>query len=186
MEEQKSGRPRKTPRSFVVSVGLEEEFWRQLTNARGSPACPARDAPKVPPLSLCTLPRFGGGLTSWQSALPSPLVFPQTFIVPLVLIHASPLYFARHGKRKDDCLNSPAGVQPSSVPKRRWGIALLLGFGVLVNYFDRVNLSVSMPCKFVWNFRGDVRISVERLQLDLCVAATLPSGLLLDRFGVTA
>ena len=30
-----------------------------------------------------------------------------------------------------------------SVPRRRWGMALLLGFGVLVNYFDRVNLSVS-------------------------------------------
>jgi len=31
----------------------------------------------------------------------------------------------------------------SRVPRRRWGIALLLGFGVLVNYFDRVNLSVA-------------------------------------------
>src|SRR2546422_4558916 len=31
----------------------------------------------------------------------------------------------------------------SGVPRRRWGIAWLLGFGVLVNYFDRVNLSVS-------------------------------------------
>jgi len=29
------------------------------------------------------------------------------------------------------------------IPRRRWAIALLLGFGVLVNYFDRVNLSVS-------------------------------------------
>ena len=29
------------------------------------------------------------------------------------------------------------------MPRRRWGIAWLLGFGVLVNYFDRVNLSVS-------------------------------------------
>src|SRR3954468_4768091 len=31
----------------------------------------------------------------------------------------------------------------ASIPRRRWGIALLLGFGVLVNYFDCVNLSVS-------------------------------------------
>ncbi|MGA7632056.1 MAG: MFS transporter, partial [Terriglobales bacterium] len=30
-----------------------------------------------------------------------------------------------------------------SAPRRRWGMACLLGFGVLVNYFDRVNLSVS-------------------------------------------
>jgi MFS family permease len=33
----------------------------------------------------------------------------------------------------------PAGP----VPRRRWRIAWLLGLGVLVNYFDRVNLSVS-------------------------------------------
>jgi len=36
-----------------------------------------------------------------------------------------------------------ATSQTRKVPRRRWGIALLLGFGVLVNYFDRVNLSVS-------------------------------------------
>jgi hypothetical protein len=29
------------------------------------------------------------------------------------------------------------------IPKRRWRIAWLLGLGVLVKYFDRVNLSVS-------------------------------------------
>ena len=30
-----------------------------------------------------------------------------------------------------------------AVERRRWTIAILLGLGVLVNYFDRVNLSVS-------------------------------------------
>jgi MFS transporter, ACS family, D-galactonate transporter len=30
-------------------------------------------------------------------------------------------------------------TEERSVPRRRWGIAFLLGFGVLVNYFDRVN-----------------------------------------------
>ena len=34
-------------------------------------------------------------------------------------------------------------AKKQSVPRRRWGIAWLLGLGVLVNYFDRVNLSVS-------------------------------------------
>ncbi len=29
------------------------------------------------------------------------------------------------------------------IPRRRWRIAFLLGVGVLVNYFDRVNLSVA-------------------------------------------
>src|SRR3982074_412034 len=42
---------------------------------------------------------------------------------------------------------TPAQVNPAAqfqiVPRRRWGIAMLLGLGVLVNYFDRVNLSVS-------------------------------------------
>jgi ACS family D-galactonate transporter-like MFS transporter len=37
-------------------------------------------------------------------------------------------------------LNRPS---TNSIPRRRWRIAWLLGLGVLVNYFDRVNLSVS-------------------------------------------
>jgi hypothetical protein len=36
-----------------------------------------------------------------------------------------------------------ASTSKKAVPRRRWGIAWLLGFGVLVNYFDRVSLSVS-------------------------------------------
>jgi sugar phosphate permease len=36
-----------------------------------------------------------------------------------------------------------ATQDPRNIPRRRWGIALLLGFGVPVNYIDRVNLSVS-------------------------------------------
>ena len=31
------------------------------------------------------------------------------------------------------------------VTNLRWGIAVLLGIGVLVNYFDRVNLTVAEP-----------------------------------------
>ena len=42
-------------------------------------------------------------------------------------------------REMDELLKQPE----AAVPKRRWGIALLLGLGVLVNYFDRVNLSVS-------------------------------------------
>ena len=37
----------------------------------------------------------------------------------------------------------PALDANQRVPRRRWVIASLLGFGVLVNYFDRVNVSVS-------------------------------------------
>ena len=32
-----------------------------------------------------------------------------------------------------------------NVGRRRWGIGALLGVGILVNYFDRVNISVAAP-----------------------------------------
>src|ERR1700737_5576409 len=35
------------------------------------------------------------------------------------------------------------GVTLSRVPRRRWRIAFLLAFGVMVAFFDRINLSVS-------------------------------------------
>src|SRR5271156_4469306 len=31
------------------------------------------------------------------------------------------------------------------VGRRRWGIGALLGLGILINYFDRVNISVAAP-----------------------------------------
>jgi len=70
-------------------------------------------------------------------------------------------------------------------PRRRWTIALILGIGVLVNYFDRVNLSVSRDAlqatfgisavTYGW-LSGAYNWTYMFLQL--------PSGLLLDRFGV--
>ncbi len=72
-----------------------------------------------------------------------------------------------------------------SIPRRRWGIALLLGFGVLVNYFDRVNLSVSQDA-----LRDAFGISTVTFGYLLSAyswtyaALQLPSGLLLDRLGV--
>jgi hypothetical protein len=38
---------------------------------------------------------------------------------------------------------SESGSSHLDVPNRRWRIAFLLGAGVLINYFDRVNLSVA-------------------------------------------
>ena len=71
------------------------------------------------------------------------------------------------------------------IPRRRWGIALLLGLGVLVNYIDRVNVSVAEPylhdtfgigkITFGW-LLGAYSWTYAMLQL--------PSGVLLDRFGV--
>ncbi len=78
-----------------------------------------------------------------------------------------------------------ADLHGEKIPRRRWTIALLLGIGVLVNYFDRVNLSVSRDAleasfgisvvMFGW-LSGAYNWTYMFLQL--------PSGLLLDRFGV--
>jgi MFS family permease len=73
----------------------------------------------------------------------------------------------------------------SDIPRRRWRIAWLLGIGVLVNYFDRVNLSVSFN-----GLHSDFGISdvtfgyllgAYNWTYALC---QLPIGVFLDRLGV--
>jgi ACS family D-galactonate transporter-like MFS transporter len=67
----------------------------------------------------------------------------------------------------------------------RWTIGLLLGLGVLVNYFDRVNLSVSHDALV-----GSFGISAATFGLLSAAyswtyaACQLPTGVLLDNFGV--
>jgi MFS family permease len=76
-------------------------------------------------------------------------------------------------------------TETRSVPRRRWGIAFLLGFGVLVNYFDRVNLSVSQDA--LHNAFGISTVTFGYLLSAYSwtyAAFQLPSGLILDRFGV--
>jgi MFS transporter, ACS family, D-galactonate transporter len=73
------------------------------------------------------------------------------------------------------------------IPRVRWGIGVLLGAGVLINYFDRINLSIGAPQlqqefgltdgELGWLFSGFFW-SYALLQI--------PSGMILDRFGVTA
>jgi MFS transporter, ACS family, D-galactonate transporter len=69
--------------------------------------------------------------------------------------------------------------------RRRWRIAALLGIGVLVNYFDRVNLSVAHEA-----LHKDFGISNAGYGYLLSAyvwtyaALQLPVGVLLDRFGV--
>ncbi|MDR3536818.1 MAG: MFS transporter [Acetobacteraceae bacterium] len=77
-------------------------------------------------------------------------------------------------------------TQTAAIPKLRWRIGLLLGVGVLINYFDRINLSVAAPQlqhefgltdgELGWLFSGFFW-SYALLQV--------PTGLILDRFGVT-
>ena len=71
------------------------------------------------------------------------------------------------------------------MPRRRWAIAWLLGFGVLVNYFDRVNLSVSQAALHASFGISTVTFGYLLSTYSWTYAALqLPSGLLLDRFGV--
>jgi ACS family D-galactonate transporter-like MFS transporter len=71
------------------------------------------------------------------------------------------------------------------IPRRRWSIAWLLGLGVLVNYFDRVNLSVSHDA-LITTF-GISTITFGYLSgaynwtYALC---QLPVGVLLDKVGI--
>ncbi len=75
--------------------------------------------------------------------------------------------------------------QEPQAARRRWTIALLLGAGVLVNYFDRVNLSVSHDA--LQHDFGMSNVAFGYLSgayswtYALC---QLPIGVLLDRFGV--
>lgn len=72
-----------------------------------------------------------------------------------------------------------------SIPRRRWRIAWLLAIGVLVNFFDRVNLSVAQSA-----LQHDFGISLIAYGYLLSAynwtyaAMQVPAGLLLDRFGV--
>jgi len=71
------------------------------------------------------------------------------------------------------------------VPHRRWVIASLLGFGVLVNYFDRVNISVAREGLHASFGVTDVAFGYLLGAYSWSYAALqLPSGELLDRFGV--
>jgi MFS transporter, ACS family, D-galactonate transporter len=71
------------------------------------------------------------------------------------------------------------------IPRRRWWIAALLGFGVLVNYFDRVNLSVSQQALTEAFGMSAVTFGYLSSAYNWTYAALqLPSGLILDRFGV--
>jgi MFS transporter, ACS family, D-galactonate transporter len=82
-------------------------------------------------------------------------------------------------------LSMPA-LTTQHAPQRRWRIGLLLGAGVLVNYVDRINLSVAAP-------QLQQEFGLGNAQLGLLLSSffwayallQIPSGILLDRFGVT-
>lgn len=71
------------------------------------------------------------------------------------------------------------------IPRRRWLMAAVLGFGVLVNYFDRVNLSVAKEALTKEFGLSNVTFGYLLSAYNWTYAALqLPTGVLLDRFGV--
>jgi sugar phosphate permease len=73
----------------------------------------------------------------------------------------------------------------SSVPRRRWRIAFLLAFGVLVNFFDRINLSVSREA--LHDSFGLSLVAFGYLSSAFSwtyAILQMPCGVLLDRWGV--
>ena len=76
-------------------------------------------------------------------------------------------------------------ISETRLPRRSWQIAFLLSLGVLVNYFDRVNLSVSHEALIaafgISNVTFGYLSGAYNWTYALC---QLPIGVLLDRFGV--
>jgi sugar phosphate permease len=73
----------------------------------------------------------------------------------------------------------------SSVPRRRWRIAFLLAFGVLVNFFDRINLSVSRDALHASFGLSLVAFGYLSSAFSWTYASMqMPVGVLLDRWGV--
>jgi len=76
-------------------------------------------------------------------------------------------------------------LAPQTVPRRRWGIACLLGFGVLVNFFDRVNLTVAHDALHAtFNISTVTYGYLLSAYIWTYAACQIPVGVLLDRFGV--
>jgi MFS family permease len=79
----------------------------------------------------------------------------------------------------------PAKPQ-TAIPRRRWGIGLLLGSGILVSFLDRINLSVAAP-------QLQKAFSLDPVYLGFLFSAyswtytalQIPLGLAVDRLGVT-
>src|SRR6202789_4584955 len=71
------------------------------------------------------------------------------------------------------------------IPRRPWGIAFLLAVGVLVNYFDRVNVSVAHAALItpfaISNITFGYLSAAYNWTYALC---QLPVGVVLDKFGV--
>ncbi len=86
-------------------------------------------------------------------------------------------------ERADQPGSSP---RPGRIGNVRWAIAILLGIGILINYFDRVNISVATK-----PLEHDFQLSAGQMGIVLSsvlwsyALLQIPVGELLDRIGIT-
>ena len=79
----------------------------------------------------------------------------------------------------------PSIASDPEIPRRRWRIAFLLGIGVLVNYFDRVNLSVAHAALITTFAISNVTFGYLSAAYNWTyMLCQLPVGVVLDKFGV--
>jgi MFS transporter, ACS family, D-galactonate transporter len=82
-------------------------------------------------------------------------------------------------------MSSVSTVSQSNIPRRRWRIAFLLAAGVLVNYFDRVNLSVAHAALITTFAISNITFGYLSAAYNWTYAlCQLPVGVVLDKFGV--
>lgn len=87
------------------------------------------------------------------------------------------------GRRMGEAGSTP---RAGSIGRVRWAIAILLGVGILINYFDRVNISVATK-----PLEGQFHLSAGQMGIILSsylwsyALLQIPVGELLDRIGIT-
>jgi MFS family permease len=78
-----------------------------------------------------------------------------------------------------------APTAPAHAPHRRWRIAVLLGIGVLVNFFDRVNVSVAFTSLHAeWGITAVTFGYLASAYNWSYAVLQMPVGIMLDRWGV--
>jgi ACS family D-galactonate transporter-like MFS transporter len=86
-----------------------------------------------------------------------------------------------NGSAQRSALKSVAAAAGSM----RWPVVVLLSFGMIIAYFDRVNLTVALPTMaghFTWD-RAQQGLALSAIFWTYTVLQ-IPSGILVDRFGV--
>ena len=82
-------------------------------------------------------------------------------------------------------MTSPAIEPQLKIPRRRWQIAWLLGLGVLISYFDRINLSISHTALITTFAISNVTFGYLSAAYNWTyMLCQVPIGVLLDKLGV--